>query len=170
MAKQSRESILCGILRSYLTGKDHISRKIQESRKGLVALETMASCNMKQCILMTLFNTWIDIELSQNNFNKARQRVPGKGPRCGQRWPRWSVMLMMQWISNGCSVKREVMSVMAYWVKVGRCTVAEHSGAVEITASRRIMDIKAVKEAERNSQYRKAVIVLENEHAPEREK
>ena len=55
-------------------------------------------------------------------------------------------------------------------MKVDRLTVAEHSGAVEITASRRIIDIKAVKEAERNSQYRKAVIVLKNEHAPEREK
>ena len=32
---------------------------IQESRKGLVALKTMASCDMPQCILITLFNNLI---------------------------------------------------------------------------------------------------------------
>ena len=63
------------------------------------------------------------------------------------------------------SVKRGVKSGWAYSVRVDGRTVAEDSGAVEITASSMSMEIKAVTEALlylRNSQHRKAVIVSDS--------
>ena len=63
------------------------------------------------------------------------------------------------------SVKRGVKSGWAYSVRVDGQTVAEDSGAVEITASSMSMEIKAVTEALlylKNSQYQNAVIVSDS--------
>ena len=274
-----------------LSGKDHISRIIQRSRKGLVALKTMASCNMPQRILVILFNTLVvsvieyglglltlsaaqhkRLEVIQNEGMRAilgctrdtsaaamrhlldfppaserhklaqvsaylkvaadtnhplhdkvgrsytsrikrgsewmaqaattiRESVSVGQIRLGAAWSEiedeteqftqvvatlgrecreWApgaanaeIETLISEISDADdaviftdgSVKRGVKSGWAYSVRVDGQTVAEDSGAVEITASSMSMEIKAVTEALlylKNSQYQNAVIVSDS--------
>ena len=63
------------------------------------------------------------------------------------------------------SVKRGVKSGWAYTVRVSGEAIAEGSGAVEMTTSSMLMEIKAITEALRYLQsklYRRAIIVTDS--------
>ena len=62
------------------------------------------------------------------------------------------------------SVQRGVKSGWAFTVRVNGTTVAEKSGAVSITTSSMLMEVKAITEALRylrEKKYKRAVIVTE---------